>query len=1461
MDYIKGGIMKKKTYIQAILKTLFSMVMIFTSLNILPIFASEEFLELTNLKGTNVETVQDGYKLNNTGGNNHAVSELSALSFTYEVDIEFLNDGASLIFGAMNHNYQSIGTFFGLEFTRSGDADNASIYMKLFHDGNGGLGDGVISKKEILNGIDTTNGIHVKMRIDDKKNLILEVNNISIPVTFNKDFKSVYHGGYLGLLTWNASAIYKNIKVRRDSVPTANFITNLTNLRGLGGNWVPSEDGILSSGNGDNFAISDTSGTNFIYEADVKVGPSGTAGLIFRGDVNNPASGCYAANISRSDKAVRLFLFPSAKTIGTAPLSDTNKDQYHIKVVVIDNTFEYYVDDVLMITGTDSTFTSGNFGLLTYSGTMTYQNVKQTPINAQEYPALSDLVCEGDGVILSPKFNSQETAYNLFVPRGTNTIKIKASSSADTMHVSLLDIKGNVLVDKQNLTNSVLTDITNIPVGESKLHIVLDTAGMKRNILIKVTRKSSAEALAEESQRAQFHFSPEINFMNDPNGLVFDPSDGKWHMFYQYSPQVGHMGSQTWGHAVSTDLMTWEELPVAIPMDELGAIFSGSCVVDTDNTTGFFDDNEEGESKLVALYTSAGSVQQQSLAYSKDHGLTWTKYAGNPVISNENHKYGYDFRDPKIFRYEDTWFMVVAGGRGRLFSSTNLTVWKHEQDFTYPDGGELHSECPDLYPLKIEGTNTIKWIYNGSSEFYVIGDFVKNENGDFRFITETYRLASPTGRTYMYAGQSYYNAEREGDNRRILVSWLQDYSAPNGIKDKRYNGFQSVGTETTLKKVNNEYMIMHYPVSEVDAYRDSLLYETSNKKVTSGDANILANVTARTYDVEATFTLGSATEFGFRLRTGNGQKTTYKYNVETNKMVLDKSKSGPVYTEIVNWDLYPTTDGKITLRALVDNGVIETYGNYGEANISDLCFPDMDSLGMEFFVVDGDVTIDSMKIHDMKSMYSGKGSANEGTEAKVLSLTAPDKVDSNQVFTVYAGIYPNSAANKEILWTYDEGIEVVEKGAGFITFKATQTGEYEITATSKDKKLTKTVKIKAIERVFHTNLLDWQTQSGSWEKDELGMFGNNQSAGDCFYLSGASLDSTKSFIYEGEITVQSGSAAGLVFGVKDKNNPASHWYCINVDKNVGTTKFFKNTGFQSWDVSRPLTQEERDKEVLKVRVEYDGAGKFLVYVDDNLVGEKMDPEFTGGYFGILTFRASSHFDNVYLTTTGKIEAIESEFETIQIKAGSVTHEELISRLPNQVIVRQDDGLRRLTKIDWDSSNVDVNTAGAYEIKGTLRDEEGELPEVTIKVIVTKEEEITFVGTRPSEVSINIIKGTTATEAYKKIDKKVMALFSDGSEKEVSITGWKHDNVDFDTLGEYEAIGYLGNDDTMTIKIKVKILTKDELAEIEKPSIVTPNPIRPNKTINTSDTSVIYPYAILGFAAIIVGIGMKRKNKS
>ncbi|MEL7123923.1 MAG: glycoside hydrolase family 32 protein, partial [Bacteroidota bacterium] len=254
-----------------------------------------------------------------------------------------------------------------------------------------------------------------------------------------------------------------------------------------------------------------------------------------------------------------------------------------------------------------------------------------------------------------------------------------------------------------------------------------------------VTEESKNENM--EQHRPIYHFTPPSKWMNDPNGMVY--YEGEYHLFYQYYPDGTVWGPMHWGHAVSEDLVNWEHLPIGLYPDSLGYIFSGSAVIDTNNTSGF---GKDGQAPMVAIFTLAvedekGVPQRQGIAYSNDKGRTWTKYEGNPVIDEGLMA----FRDPKVFWHQPTssWVMSIAATTDnvgirpdhiRFYSSPDLKNWRLMSDFGYDIGSQGGKwECPDLFKMKVEGTEEYKWVLlvsinpggpnGGSATQYFIGDF------------------------------------------------------------------------------------------------------------------------------------------------------------------------------------------------------------------------------------------------------------------------------------------------------------------------------------------------------------------------------------------------------------------------------------------------------------------------------------------------------------------------------------------------------------------------------------------------------------------------------------------------------------------------------------------------------------------------------------------------------------------
>ena len=492
----------------------------------------------------------------------------------------------------------------------------------------------------------------------------------------------------------------------------------------------------------------------------------------------------------------------------------------------------------------------------------------------------------------------------------------------------------------------------------------------------------------EEAYRPQFHYTPAANWMNDPNGLVYNEETEEYHMFYQCCATLEeNQAEKYWGHAVSKDLIHWKELPVAIGPDALGSIWSGSAVIDRNNTSGFFDDSTPAGARMVAFFTYAGGdttygYEKQGLAYSTDNGLTWNKYEGNPIIGSVQDGvtvYDGGFRDPKVIWYEDSsyenggiWLMVTAGGKARIFASPDLKNWTYHSTMRGRDGKEIESECPDFYPLSVSGAGAAqqKWIYSAAGRSYVVGDLTKDENGIFTFRAESDLQTLMKLPTDMYAAQTFFNDPK---GRRIAIYWMIDLSSKeaHGLGEKAWDGVQSMPLEMKLETDGSGgYRMRAYPVEELAMLQgETPIFEAAGDAV-SGDYEKLRSVSGELLYIELTYHPGTASRIDLNVRMGDAEKTTISYNVKTENLTLSRRDSGKFIKENVSTKLLPGPDGTVTMRVYVDASVIDIFTDTGDTTVHGLVFPDKNSVGVNLNVRGGEAVIQSMRIYEMASAWN-----------------------------------------------------------------------------------------------------------------------------------------------------------------------------------------------------------------------------------------------------------------------------------------------------------------------------------------------------------------------------------------------------------------------------------------------------------------------------------------------------------
>jgi fructan beta-fructosidase len=469
-------------------------------------------------------------------------------------------------------------------------------------------------------------------------------------------------------------------------------------------------------------------------------------------------------------------------------------------------------------------------------------------------------------------------------------------------------------------------------------------------LLIAVAAPCRAASGYDEPFRPQFHFTPATNWMNDPNGMVY--YEGEYHLFYQFNPFGDKWGHMSWGHAVTRDLMHWEHLPVALYEENDVMIFSGSAVVDWKNTSGF---GKNGKPPLVAIYTghyTKKPLQNQHIAYSNDRGRTWTKYEGNPVLDIGER----DFRDPKVMWHEPSnrWVMTVAWPghhKVRFYASPNLKDWTHLSDFGPAGGTAGIWECPDLFPLTVEGTKEQKWVLivnlnpggpaGGSACQYFIGEF----DGKAFTVDASHPTPQPLWADFgpdFYAAVSWSDIPKR-DARRLWIGWMSDWRYANDVPTSPWRNAMSVPRELTLRKTAEGLRLVQKPVRELKKVRGKQhrIARTSFSEASEwlGKQNFASNL----LDIEAEFDLGDNTgDFGVRIISEPGEETVVVCSAD-GQWSVDRTRSGKA-------DFHPkfaatyqstprTRPDRVKLRLLVDTSSLELFANDGEVVLTSLIFP------------------------------------------------------------------------------------------------------------------------------------------------------------------------------------------------------------------------------------------------------------------------------------------------------------------------------------------------------------------------------------------------------------------------------------------------------------------------------------------------------------------------------------------
>jgi fructan beta-fructosidase len=467
----------------------------------------------------------------------------------------------------------------------------------------------------------------------------------------------------------------------------------------------------------------------------------------------------------------------------------------------------------------------------------------------------------------------------------------------------------------------------------------------------------------DEPHRPQFHFTPATNWMNDPNGMVY--YEGEYHLFYQHNPGGNTWGPMHWGHAISKDLIHWEHMPIALYPDEHGTIFSGSAVVDINNTSGL---GTMDNPPLVAIFTyhnekaeREGKIdfQTQGIAYSIDKGRTWNKYEGNPVLKNPGIK---DFRDPKVEWVElesgnGKWIMSLAvKDKITFYSSSNLIDWNFESDFQpkwAAYGGVW--ECPDLFKLTTPQGEE-KWVLlvsinpggpnGGSATQYFIGDF----NGS-KFTAADEEVKWIDYGTDNYAGVTWANVPKN-DGRRLFIGWMSNWQYANQVPTEIWRSANTLPRTLEIFDQNGKYLLASRPISEI-------------KTIRTASVTVEGNELKLPYELLEMELLIEANDFELTLANDNGEKVVLSR--KGNEITVDRSQSGlkGFSEDFPKIHSAPDLGRELKeLRLFLDRSSLELFFNDGEVVLTEILFPESPytKLTTKGFG-------QSVKIHSLKSIW------------------------------------------------------------------------------------------------------------------------------------------------------------------------------------------------------------------------------------------------------------------------------------------------------------------------------------------------------------------------------------------------------------------------------------------------------------------------------------------------------------
>lgn len=1042
-------------------------------------------------------------------------------------------------------------------------------------------------------------------------------------------------------------ALSTNLTTKKES----SYNTNLQGLSYDANVWEVREDGLYSNaiGKGDSFLLSTSAGKNFVFQTDVTfLQNTGAASLVFRstGDAQNLKG--YVVNLDGNSHKIKFMRWGEANLIDEKEIEATSDNKYSLKVVAANGWISYYINGILVANLSDYTIQrddrgqttyikDGNFGLLNWNSEMIFQNTFYRELTDAELPILKDVTVSSKNGPVEPKgqFFPEGAVYIQYVSHDASTVDLSFVPNNQDAVIKVTDDQGNVYSDPSNIPVSVGANYLTVTSTYT-----VDGYEVTSTYRINVHRRQSAEVYYNENFRDQYHYSVKDGWANDPNGLVY--YNGVYHMFYQFYDDI-QWGPMHWAHATSTDLIHWEDQPIAFYPDYNGAMFSGCIVADPNNTSGLFEGDKGG---LVALITADGEGQRIKVAYSKDEGKTWQKLDEVAADWSTDPLQNRDFRDPKVFRWEGKWFMVLAGGPLRIYSSDNLLDWSVES--TYPD---LHTECPDLYPIMAEG-NTVKWVLSRGGRYYKVGD-LKQVDGHWKFVADADYQESDGIMNFgkdSYAAMTYYVQDfGTKDNptipQIIELNWMNTWDNYCNLVAERtgqkFNGTFNLNLTLGLVKDGDKYVLTQTPIKAYESLRD-VDHKVEYKDVVVGkDNNLFKDFSGDTYEIVAHFKPSDrTTKVGFNLRVGQGEVTKVYYDLQTGRIAIDRSQSGIILTELFrNVDSQAVTrnaDGSIDLHIFVDRASVEVFTKGDTVTGANQIFTSPQSLGLGVFAEGYEAKAD-IALYPLKSIWKDKV---ETTKPQSIVPASAKNVRMNVGDSTVVKAYVSPAVvNQDLLWSIlNNGNVSTEISGNQVFVKALKKGQVIVRAQSKtDPSVYQDFVLDILEDNFKTNVKNVKVFAGDWHADGESLKVENHNSNDIYMAA----DKMPYENYQMDLDIKYGRGVVNIFfasGNPDANNAYSIQF--GGDNSVRLFRFYSDTISES-----QMTAAINDNQFHHVRL-VKSANAIQVFVDNQLAMsytfDQVEDFFNNPYIGLGLWDGELEVQNFFVVDLDAKEPTQNE---------------------------------------------------------------------------------------------------------------------------------------------------------------------------------------------------------------------------